>query len=101
MASIPVHHYLWSDYSFPVHRRWMLTLTDAEAIAFIAFVTTLVAYTQGRVWNLELDIFNRWTISEVQLPVDEAKKLPSQGESISMILKFCTDGGVDSKLVPR
>ncbi|KAF4332665.1 hypothetical protein FBEOM_13536 [Fusarium beomiforme] len=47
-----VQKYLWRDHGQPLQTAWQITLTDNEAIAFLALTTTLLAYTQTRAWVL-------------------------------------------------
>ena len=47
-----VQRYLWHDYGQQFHSAWQLTLTGNEALAFLAFISVLVAYTQTRAWKL-------------------------------------------------
>lgn len=80
MSSNIVHQYVWRDYSVSAYRGWILTLKDNEAIAFLAMVTTIVAYTQGRSWILLHDIFNKLTANSVGFEI--SRKRMSQSEAM-------------------
>ena len=85
MSSEAVHHYLWRDYGLPLRKGWILTLTDTEALALFSFVTTLVAYTQSRVWHIERSIFNRLTAPKIQLLMNDERASTSQGAAIGVL----------------
>ena len=90
MSSEAVHHYLWRDYGLPSRKGWILTLTDTEALALLSFVTTLVAYTQSRVWHIERNIFNRLTAPKIQLLVKDERASISQGAAIGILIGALT-----------
>ncbi|KAH8764798.1 hypothetical protein BGZ57DRAFT_1007202 [Hyaloscypha finlandica] len=90
MSSEAVHHYLWRDYGLPSRKGWILTLTDTEALALLSFVTTLVAYTQSRVWHIERNIFNRLTAPKIQLLVKDERASISQGAAIGVLIRALT-----------
>lgn len=70
MTQSLVYQYVWRDYSLPAYKGWVLTLTDPEAMVFLAFVTTLVAYTQSRTWISVRYIINK-TTRPIQLRDDD------------------------------
>jgi hypothetical protein len=90
MSSEAVHHYLWRDYGLPLRKGWILTLTDTEALALLSFVTTLVAYTQSRVWHIERNIINRLTAPKIQLLVKDERASISQGAAIGVLIRALT-----------
>jgi F0F1-type ATP synthase membrane subunit c/vacuolar-type H+-ATPase subunit K len=90
MSSEAVHHYLWRDYGLRSRKGWILTLTDTEALALLSFVTTLVAYTQSRVWHIERNIFNRLTAPKIQLLVKDERASISQGAAIGVLIGALT-----------
>jgi hypothetical protein len=62
-----VQKYLWHNHGLPFHKAWQITLTANEAIAFLAFVTALVAYAQTKAWRLACLAVKRIT-RPIQLP---------------------------------
>ncbi|KAK3986381.1 hypothetical protein QBC44DRAFT_333407 [Cladorrhinum sp. PSN332] len=50
--SLYVQKYLWRDRSQSLFNAWQCTLTDNEAIAFLAFIAAMLAYAQTRMWTL-------------------------------------------------
>jgi hypothetical protein len=90
MSSEVVHHYLWREYGLPLRKGWILTLTDTEALALFSFVTTLVAYTQSRVWHIERNIFNQLTAPKIQLLVKDERASISQGAAIGVLIGVLT-----------
>jgi len=90
MPSSIVYQYLWRDHSLPPHRAWILTLSDNEAIVFIAFVTVAITYTQARTWHIVRSIVNYFT-TRIELEVDAVHKLRvsmSQGEAIRRLVQY-------------
>lgn len=87
MSSNIVHRYLWRNHSLPIRKAWILTVTDAEALALFSFVTTLIAYTQSRAWHLERCIFNRLIAPKIQLPVADQRESLSQGAAIRILIR--------------
>lgn len=85
MPSNFVYQYVWRDHSLPAHKGWILTLKDNEAIAFLAMVTTIVAYTQSRSWLILNDGFNQLTTGNIRLGVSQ--KPFSQSEAIGILLR--------------
>jgi len=82
-----VHKYLWRDHSLHAQKNLVLTLTDNEAIAFVAFITTLLAYAETRAWHVEQQIFLRLTSPKLQLDVDQKRHLMSHGAAIGHLLR--------------
>lgn len=86
MSSPYVHQYLWRDHTLPVYRQLVLTFTDAQALAFLAALTALIAYTQSRVWKELRGIVFRFTTS-VALPDDS---IPGLSQSAAVKAFFRT-----------
>jgi hypothetical protein len=70
MTQSLVYQYVWRDFSLPAYKGWVLTLTDPKARVFLAFVTTLVTYTQSRTWISVRYIINK-TTRPIQLRDDD------------------------------
>lgn len=84
-----VYQYIWRDYSLPLRRGWILTLTDNQAIPFLAFVTIAVAFTQVRVWHIVRYVFDRLSRPDIQLLTTTQDELASlsQSEAIKLLFK--------------
>lgn len=83
-----VYQYVWRNYSFAAQRGWIFTLRNDQAIAFVACVTTFIAYSQSRAWRIERDILNRLTLPKVQLPTTNSHDTQiSQGEAIHQLIR--------------
>ena len=84
-----VYQGVWRDYGLPANRGWVLTLKDNRAVALIAFITTFVAFSQSRAWEIEANIFCRLTSPKIQLTTSNNNKdvLMSQGSSIKMLVR--------------
>lgn len=68
MTDSLVYQYIWRDHSLPPSRGLLLTLSDNESIALIAFVTTLAALSQTRFWVISRFLLLRYAMPKLQLP---------------------------------
>lgn len=62
--------YVWHDRGQSFGHAWQIILTDGEALAFIAFVTALLAYAQMQAWKLARLAVKRAT-RPIQLPDED------------------------------
>lgn len=82
-----VHQYIWQDYSLETRKNWILTLSDNEAIVLLAFVTTLLAYTQTRVWKIGLEALRTLLTPKIQLPGEDKISSITQGAAIGILFE--------------
>ncbi|KAH8586396.1 hypothetical protein B0O99DRAFT_644534 [Bisporella sp. PMI_857] len=57
---IQVHTGLWKSFNKPSAHRLMLTLTNAQALAVLAFLGAFIAFTQTRCWVIARYLLIHW-----------------------------------------
>ena len=86
MGNDLVYQYLWRDHSLPPLKGWLITLSDNQAIVLVAFITTLVAFSQTRSWVTIRRLLFRFTRPANELPRDDffAKRI-SQSQAVQVL----------------
>ncbi len=80
--------YLWYDQGQPGFTAWQFTLTNSEAIAFLALIAALLAYAQTRIWTLARAGVRRLT-RPIQLPDDSDPESLSKISQKEAIINAC------------